>query len=86
MISRGFRSWTKPDCYDYEAISRRKPKRGFTREMLQRLEECGESGDDEQAMILSAALDLGIEALEKGRIDARIDGGLFRGPRTGEGC
>jgi exonuclease SbcD len=75
------------DCYDYEAISREENLKGaFTREMLQRLEECGESGDDEQAMILSAALDLGIEALEKGRIDARIDGGLFRGPRTGEGC
>jgi len=75
------------ECYDYEAISREENLKGaFTREMLQRLKECEESGDEEQAMILSAALDLGIEALEKGRIDARFDGGLFKRPRTGEGC
>lgn len=68
------------DCYDYGAISSEQNLKGaFTREMLQRLKDCEDNGDEEQAKILSAALDLGIEALEKGRIDARFDGGLFKG-------
>jgi len=75
------------ECYDYEAISREENLKGaFVREMLRRIRECADSGDDQQAMILGAALDLGIEALEKGRIDASFHGGLFSGSREGEGC
>lgn len=73
------------ECYDYKALSMEKNLKGaFVREMLRRIDECRASGNDEQEMILSAALDLGIEALEKGRIDTRFDAGLFRKSRTGE--
>lgn len=73
------------ECYDYEAISSQQNLKGaFVREMLQRIKECTENGDEEQAMILSAALDLGIEALDKGRIDTSFDGGLFGRSRARE--
>lgn len=74
------------DCYDYEAISAEENLKGaYTRELLRRIKACGEKGDEEQAMILCAALDLGLEALEKGRIETRFDGGLFKRPRAGKG-
>lgn len=73
------------DCYDYEALSREQSLKGaYVRELLQRLKSCEEKGDEEQAVILGAALDLGIEALEKGRIDTPFNGGLFRHHLSGE--
>jgi len=76
---------TRP-CFDYEAISREQSLKGaYTREVLRRLETCEKNGDWEQANVLSAALDLGIEALEKGRIDTVFNGGRFRMRRSGEG-
>lgn len=73
-------------CYDYEAISGEQSLKGaYTREVLRRLEACEKNGDREQAAVLSAALDLGIEALERGRIDTGFDVGRFIMRRSGEG-
>lgn len=74
------------DGHDYEALSREQSLKGaYVREVLRRLKACETNGDEEQAVILGAALDLGVEALETGRIDTRFDGGLFRRLWSGEG-
>lgn len=59
---------------DYDALACEDTLKGaFVREILGRIKKCEETGANERIAILTGALELGIEALETGRIDASFD-------------
>ena len=78
LISQGWlyfklRDETKGQ-YDYTGFSKEPTLKGaFTREMLKKLQECEKVGDTGQILILQKALDLGLEALENGKIESLSD-------------
>lgn len=78
LVCRGWRylkirNEARNNC-DYEATAMEETLKGaYAREILMRIKSCEENGDDGSIPILTAALDLGIEALQYGRIDTSFD-------------